>query len=135
MNVATKVNRADVLPERNDLQETWRLIRRDASSGVGVGIAAFKPLAAGTDVERLCEAHDVPEVHYVLSGNGVLYEDGERIDLRAGDAVVTPAGARHVLYASGADPLVTIYVAIRPSRSPRRSRPRARTGRGRRRDA
>lgn len=110
--MALRVSRGQVAPERSDLQDTWRFIRRDGPAGIGVGVAAFRRLPEGCDIEDLCETHDVPEVHYVLSGEGELYEDGERIPLRAEDAVLTPAGARHVLYATGAEPLVTVYVAI-----------------------
>jgi mannose-6-phosphate isomerase-like protein (cupin superfamily) len=110
--VAIKVNREDVRPESSDEATTWRFLRRTDALGVGVGIAEFTTLPEGTDPFARCEAHDVPEVHYVLSGRGVLLEDGEEIELRTGDAVVTPAGVGHTLWSVGTDPLVTLYVAI-----------------------
>lgn len=110
--MALRVSRSQVTPERTALQDTWRFVRRDGPAGIGVGVAAFKSLPEGREIDELCESHDVPEVHFVLSGEGELYEDGERIALRADDAVVTPAGARHVLYATGPEPLVTVYVAV-----------------------
>lgn len=110
--MALRVSRSQVAPERTALQDTWRFVRRDGPAGIGVGVAAFKSLPEGREIDELCESHDVPEVHFVLSGEGELYENGERVPLRAEDAVVTPAGARHVLYATGPEPLVTVYVAV-----------------------
>ncbi len=113
--MAIKVNRDDVSPELSELHDVWRLVRRAGPAGIGVGVAAFKGLPTDADLEALQEAHDVPEVHFVLSGEGILLEDGERIPLRGGDAVITPVGARHVLWAISDEPLVTIYVAVSPA--------------------
>jgi mannose-6-phosphate isomerase-like protein (cupin superfamily) len=118
--MALRVNRADVLVEVGVTQDTWRFVRRDGPTGVGVGIASFKQVASGAENDESGEVHDVPEVHYVLSGEGVLIEDGERIALRADDAVVTPAGARHAFFSTSRAPLVTLYVAISPTAASRR---------------
>jgi mannose-6-phosphate isomerase-like protein (cupin superfamily) len=107
-----KVNRNDVVPEESETGRTWRCFRRDGPYGIGLGVASFDPLPDGVDPESRCEAHDVPEVHYVLTGSGVLYEEGETIELREGDAVITPAGRRHTIWSVGREPVVTVYSAI-----------------------
>ena len=76
--MAIKVNREDVQPEISTEATTWRFLRRSEPPGVGVGIAEFAALPAGTDAAERSEAHDVPEVHYVLRGRGILLEDGGR---------------------------------------------------------
>lgn len=107
-----RVNRDEVQSETSDESTTWRILRRSDDPGVGVGIAEFAFLPEGTDVVERCEAHDVPEVHYVLRGRGVLLEEREEVQLRPGDAVVTLPGVRHTLWSTGEEPLVTLYVAI-----------------------
>ena len=107
-----RVNRDEVRPETSDEATTWRFLRRSADPGIGVGIAEFAPLPEGADVGARCEAHDVPEVHYVLRGRGVLLEESQEIELRPGDAVVTLPGVRHTLWSTGEEPLVTLYVAV-----------------------
>jgi mannose-6-phosphate isomerase-like protein (cupin superfamily) len=41
------------------------------------------------------QPHEDDEVYLVLQGRGVLDVQGERIDLREGQAVFVPAGAEH----------------------------------------
>jgi mannose-6-phosphate isomerase-like protein (cupin superfamily) len=40
------------------------------------------------------QPHDDDEVYVVLGGNGVLEVEGERVELREGEAAFVPAGAR-----------------------------------------
>jgi len=90
-----------------------RYVRRDGPTGIGVGVTTFAPLAPGVDPRTIWEAHDVPEIHFVLEGRGTLFEEGEAIELEAGDVIITPPGARHVLWGeSDAVPLVTFYAAV-----------------------
>ena len=109
------VNRDTTLPEGHPFVTVFRHIRRDGPHHVGVGVAEWKQAPVGFDPDVVAEAHDVPEVHYVLSGTGVLYEEGEEYAVRAGDAIITPPGRRHVMWATGTDLLVTIYVAMGPA--------------------
>lgn len=121
--MALKVSIEDVEPEQNGGSRTWRLFKREDSHGVGIGIAEFNPVA--TTGSGPVESHDVPEAHYVLSGRGVLVENGERIPLEAGDAVITLPGVEHVLYSVGEKPLVTVYVAIDSSKTAAQMAPNA----------
>ena len=55
-------------------------------------------------------------VYLVLDGQGLLgSEEGEPLDLIAGEAVVVPAGVRHVLYA---DPRLSLLVTTAPGWRP-----------------
>jgi mannose-6-phosphate isomerase-like protein (cupin superfamily) len=110
--VSVRVNRADVPAEDHPYATIWRHLRRDGPHHVGVGIASFHPKRAEVDYDAIAEAHDVPEVHYVLSGEGVISEEGTELPVRSGDAVVTPPGRRHAIWATGDEPLVTVYVAV-----------------------
>jgi mannose-6-phosphate isomerase-like protein (cupin superfamily) len=110
--MSVTVNRADVPAEEHAYATIWRHLRRDGPHHVGVGIASFHPRRDDVDYDAIAEAHDVPEVHYVLSGEGVILEEGTEIRVRAGDAVVTPPGRRHSIWAIGDEPLVTVYVAV-----------------------
>ncbi len=57
------------------------------------------------------------EVVYVLSGAGRLVMDGATRDVRAGDAVFVPRGARHGFVPSPGEPCVALSIhtpALRP---------------------
>jgi len=106
------VNRDSTQAEDHPYVTIHRHIRRDGPHNVGVGVSEWTEPSGDFDADSESEAHDVPEVHYVLSGVGVLYEEGVAQPVRAGDAIVTPPGRRHVMWATSPDPLVTVYVAI-----------------------
>jgi quercetin dioxygenase-like cupin family protein len=111
--MAMKVSARDAMPDTVANASVRRYVRRQGPDGIGVGVTTFAPLGPGVDPRDLCEAHDVPEIHYVLAGRGVLFEEGEEIALEAGDVVITPPGARHVLWGASADePLTTVYAAV-----------------------
>jgi quercetin dioxygenase-like cupin family protein len=115
--MAIKVTAVEAQPDTVANASVRRYVRRDGPSGIGVGVTTFAPLAPGVEPTSIWEAHDVPEIHYVLAGRGVLYEEGEEIALETGDVVITPSGARHVLWgASHDEPLTTVYAAV--SRTP-----------------
>lgn len=109
-----KTSIEDTTPEESASAKTWRLFRREESHGVGIGIAEFAVANPGADT---MEMHDVPEAHYVLSGRGYAIENGTRVELRPGDALITLPGVRHTLVSEGDGPLVTIYVAIDSSKT------------------
>jgi len=111
--MSIKVSAPDAQSDNVANASVRRYVRRQGPDGIGVGVSTFAPLAPGVDPTDIWEAHDVPEIHYVLGGRGVLFEEGEEIVLVAGDVVITPPGARHVLWgASDEEPLITFYAAV-----------------------
>ena len=106
------VGRGSVDAEEHPLVSVFRHFRRDSPEGVGVGVAVWNRPPPGFDPERASEAHDVPEVHYVISGTGVLFEEGRETPVRDGDAILTPPGQRHVMWSTAELPLTTVYVAV-----------------------
>lgn len=106
-----KVAAADARQDEVGHARVSRYVRREEPVGIGVGVSSFGALPDDVDPRSAWEAHDVPEVHYVLSGRGVLLEEDEEIPLEPGDVAVTLPGQRHVLWGVGTEPLVTVYVA------------------------
>ena len=60
------------------------------------------------------QPHEDDEVYVVLEGNGRLEVEGERVDLREGEAVFVPAGADHRFV--GYEQLAVLVVFERPTR-------------------
>lgn len=111
--MALKVSAAEAVADTVANASVQRYVRRDGSTGIGVGVTTFAPLPPGADPKASWEAHDVPEIHYVLSGRGVLLEEDEEIFLVAGDVIITPPGARHIMWGESDEvPLMTVYAAV-----------------------
>ncbi|MGZ4332798.1 MAG: cupin domain-containing protein [Gaiellaceae bacterium] len=60
------------------------------------------------------QPHSDDEVYVVLEGSGTLEVEGERVDLREGQAVYVPAGADHRFV--GYEQLAVLVVFERPTR-------------------
>jgi mannose-6-phosphate isomerase-like protein (cupin superfamily) len=60
------------------------------------------------------QPHEDDEVYVVLEGNGTLEVEGDRVDLREGQAVFVPAGADHRFV--GYEQLAVLVVFERPTR-------------------
>ena len=85
----------------------------------------FKPEEFGARM-RLCARLTLPpgasigehehlredEIYLVLSGAGMLQEDGVRTRIQAGDAVLTGKGGKHALMNDGAEPLVIAAIIV-----------------------
>ena len=85
----------------------------------------FKPEAFGAKI-RLCtrmtlapgssigshthEAED--EIYLVLSGSGLIQENGQWVPISAGDAILTGKGGTHGVENNGTEPLVIAAVII-----------------------
>jgi mannose-6-phosphate isomerase-like protein (cupin superfamily) len=48
------------------------------------------------------------EVYVVVSGTGIVTEDGQRFPVAAGDTILTGNGAGHSIEAAGTEPLVIL---------------------------
>ncbi len=85
----------------------------------------FKPEAFGAKV-RLCtrmtlapgssigsHTHDgEDEIYMVLSGSGLIQENGEWVPIHTGDAILTGKGGTHGVENNGTEPLVIAAVII-----------------------
>ena len=54
------------------------------------------------------------ELYYFLEGEGVMWVDGERVPIAAGDAVLAPAASDHGFKNTGSGPLRLVLVWGRP---------------------
>ena len=81
-----------------------------ASPGLEIGVYVL--VAPEPDRQQ---PHADDEVYVVLEGSGTLEVEGERVDLREGQAVFVPAGADHRFV--GYEQLALLVVFERPSRS------------------
>jgi quercetin dioxygenase-like cupin family protein len=57
---------------------------------------------------------DLDKIYYVLEGEGRFLLGGARETLRAGEAMVAPAGVEHGLQNAGSDPLLVLVVVAPP---------------------
>jgi len=92
-----------------DLTEDNRDFRRVLYTGkhLQLVLMALKP---GEDIgEEVHADHD--QFFRIEDGEGEVWIDGERTPIRSDDAVIVPAGARHNVINTGAEPLklYTIY--------------------------
>jgi mannose-6-phosphate isomerase-like protein (cupin superfamily) len=79
------------------------------SPGLELGVYAL--VAPEADRQQ---PHEDDEVYVVLEGSGALEVEGERVDLREGQAVFVPAGADHRFV--GYEQLAVLVVFERRSR-------------------
>ena len=61
-------------------------------SSPGMEIGVYVLVAPEPDRQQ---PHDRDELYFVLEGSGTLEIEGERVDLRQGEAAFVPAGADH----------------------------------------
>jgi len=72
---------------------------------------AINTLQKGDGIGSHAHANET-EIYFVLQGEGVLYDDGERTILHKGDCNVCGGGAIHSITNEKDDPLVFIAVII-----------------------
>ena len=100
--------------------DTGKAVERLRAAGGGYEMAHESPgLELGVYVLVAPEPdrqqpHENDEVYVVLEGNGTLEVEGERVDLREGQAVFVPAGADHRFV--GYEQLAVLVVFERPTR-------------------
>lgn len=112
--MAIVVNKEDVPPTEEGDLTVWRLIgaaKGSAGFGASAGLVVYRQ-PQGDSPPEMGGAHALAEFHYVLSGQGALLEEGQRYDLKAGDALVIQPGRRHVMWGTAEEPLVAWYVAL-----------------------
>jgi mannose-6-phosphate isomerase-like protein (cupin superfamily) len=116
--MASIISTSDVTPKENEKRKLWRLLNPEtlgADPGAVAGVIAYKYRDAEPADAELGEAHGRAEFYYVMSGEGVIGEDGGgRSAVRPGDSFVIHGGSRHSIWSTSPDePLLTFYVSLR----------------------
>ena len=52
------------------------------------------------------------EYYFIISGTGIVNDDGKEVTVKAGDSIITGNGASHSIRNSGKDPLIFHAVII-----------------------
>jgi quercetin dioxygenase-like cupin family protein len=93
------------LPGRTALE-----IVSDQGGGSGITLRKVEiPVSSPGDSPRNRHVHnDFEECIYVLAGEGMTEADSGNYPLKAGDAIVIPAGEKHATRNTGAEPLVLL---------------------------
>lgn len=86
----------------------WTLFSSDRTNteGLTVGVAE---IPVGAPEPPRGHQHVQAEVYYFLSGTGQVVVNGDRRDVRTGDAVFIPGDAEHVAVNTGNEPLRLLY--------------------------
>lgn len=99
----------ETAPENANPNVHWRTLvsaDRRQSDSIAVGIAEIAP---GDHSEMRFHWHDPSEVYFVLSGEGVVYIDGQNYPIGPGAAVFIPGKAWHAAQNTGSETLRIIY--------------------------
>jgi mannose-6-phosphate isomerase-like protein (cupin superfamily) len=91
--------------------EIVHVFRQDELGGAARLFARLR-LPPGASIGH--HVHDAEEeVFYILTGRGIVTEDGVATDVGPGDAVLTGGGAGHGLENRGSEPLELMAVILR----------------------
>lgn len=94
----------------NGAVEISHIFRQDELGG-GARLFARLRLPAGASI-GFHRHEGEAEVFYILSGRGVVDDDGTKREVTAGDAVLTGGGAGHAIEALGDEPLEMVAVIL-----------------------
>ncbi len=84
---------------------------RPEAFGTKVRLCARMTLAPGSSIGSHTHAGE-DEIYLVLSGSGLIQENGEWVPIRTGDAILTGQGGTHGVENNGAEPLVIAAVIL-----------------------
>ncbi len=108
------VREGDLPLERWEDETPARVVWRTLLSGdrtpterLTLGVAELAP---GSSREVRTHHHAPVEIYYVISGEGVVFIDGEEHPLRAGTAVYLPGDVEHAAANTGDETLRLLYV-------------------------
>lgn len=76
------------------------------------GMVARITLAPGCSIGEHAHTEDA-ELYYLLSGMAMANDNGEMVELHAGDAMWTSGGAHHAIINHGTEPLVLLAVVAK----------------------
>jgi len=98
----------------NNLQP-WLMPLRDELGLKGVGMS-FARIPAGKGYTYIHQHEQQEEVYVVLGGKGLIYIDGENVELAPGDIVKVDAVARRCLKADDNSELVCLIMGALPAK-------------------
>jgi mannose-6-phosphate isomerase-like protein (cupin superfamily) len=90
--------------------EILHVFRQDELGGAARLFARLRLLPGSSIGHHVHDAEE--EVFYVLSGRGVVVEDGVATEVGPGDASLTGGGAGHALENRGSEPLEVMAVIL-----------------------
>jgi mannose-6-phosphate isomerase-like protein (cupin superfamily) len=79
----------------------------------GLNFIDYAVVPPGASIGRHRHRADEEEFYLVLSGEGLLFRDGEELAVRAGDLVRNRPGGEHGLRVVGAEPLRLFVFEVR----------------------
>jgi mannose-6-phosphate isomerase-like protein (cupin superfamily) len=96
----------------NSVTRVKRLITksREGSQNLMLGICFIDP--GGEPFEF--SYPDKDEVYYMLTGKIIVHWDGNKTEVKAGDAVFFPAGGKYATYNEGPEPSYFVYCLYPP---------------------
>ena len=90
-----------------------RFFEGKSSLGVNFHVWELDPgVSEGNHIHE--DDHNYEETYYFLSGEGVMWIDGEDVPVSAGDAVLVPPGVDHGFRNTGGDPLRLVLLYGKP---------------------
>jgi quercetin dioxygenase-like cupin family protein len=87
-------------------------------NGAAATMLGFSTWAPGADTKQL--VHEVDELCYIVRGTGKLSIGRERVEYRAGQAVLIPAGVPHGVVNDSDEDMSMVYVFSYPQYPPTR---------------
>jgi mannose-6-phosphate isomerase-like protein (cupin superfamily) len=91
-------------------------IAEAAAFAGGCNFVDYAELPPDASIGRHRHAADEEELYLVLEGSGVLWRDGEQIEVRAGDLVRNRPGGEHGLRNTGPSRLRLFVIELRAQR-------------------
>lgn len=97
------------------LLQFCRIVESGGLAG-GVNFIDHAVLPPGVSIGRHRHASDEEELYLVLSGEGLMWRDGEEFAVRAGELIRNAPGGAHGLVNTGAVPLELFVIELKVTR-------------------
>ncbi|MCK6572056.1 cupin domain-containing protein [Myxococcota bacterium] len=116
VNLSALVRRPVAAHGGEGLIEFCRIVESGGLAG-GVNFIDSAVLPPGTSIGRHRHAAEEEELYLILSGEGLMWRDGEEFEVRTGDLVRNRPGGAHGLRNTGAGPLSIFVIELRVSQN------------------
>jgi mannose-6-phosphate isomerase-like protein (cupin superfamily) len=101
-----KINRRQVARKKAPSRSFRELVSHRQLRARGIALRLVEVMPVRKAGARHPHSHDgMEEVIYVQKGSGKAWVDGEVVAIKAGDAILIPAGKRHMMVNTGRTPL------------------------------